>query len=158
MRRRLPAFSMVELMVAITISAIVMAMVMRSYASLSQTTIRLNIARQMQREVVFLMARVTDRCRNADTITTTNGKILTCGNATFSIELAPDGEQNTLMMRIAEDREWQPLLSELFSVEGSFETRAIGQPLAQIQLQITTPDTPDLPPLVIQTSISSRQY
>lgn len=63
-KTKTPAFSLIELLVAITIGSIILTLVMMSYASMVQTNIRLDESRKLQKQANFAVMRMADRIRN----------------------------------------------------------------------------------------------
>lgn len=88
------AFTLIELLVSITIGAIILTSALGVYAQFVQTKMRIEIARQMQKEVNFAIARLTDRVRNCKINSGNTASVnFDCGtnsNPTFSI--TTDGE------------------------------------------------------------------
>ena len=66
MNQKKSGFTLIELMVSITIGAIIITSALSVYANFVQTKIQIDIARQMQKEINFALARVTDRVRNCE--------------------------------------------------------------------------------------------
>lgn len=64
MNMRQTGYTLIELLVAITIGGIVLATVMGSFLSLSKTQQQLDITRQIQREINFATIRIADRVRS----------------------------------------------------------------------------------------------
>ncbi len=64
MRTRTNGFSLVELVVAITIGGIILTGVMGSFLTLSKMRQQLDLTRQIQREINFATIRIADRIRS----------------------------------------------------------------------------------------------
>ncbi len=61
---RKPGTTLIELIVIVVISAIILSAVMTSYASLVKTNQKINVSRQLQKEINFAMIRLTDKMRS----------------------------------------------------------------------------------------------
>ncbi len=64
MRMRQSGYTLIELLVAITIGGVVLATVMGSFLALSKTQKQLDLTRQIQREINFAAIRIADRVRS----------------------------------------------------------------------------------------------
>jgi prepilin-type N-terminal cleavage/methylation domain-containing protein len=64
MKLKNTGFTLIELIVAITIGGIILATVMGSFLTLSKTKQTLDITRQIQRELNFATIRIADRVRS----------------------------------------------------------------------------------------------
>jgi len=64
MRMRQSGYTLIELLVAITIGGVVLAAVMGSFLALSKTQKQLDLTRQIQREINFATIRMADRVRS----------------------------------------------------------------------------------------------
>ena len=148
-------FSLIELLVAITIGAIILTVVMGSYAAMVKTSLRLDIARQMQKEINFAAIRIADRVRN------------------FSIDLEGSDSETLLTQRNEDVFEFlpikkelmmngQPLFSDKISVDSVIflyppkENKNL-QPWVQIYFKISSYKEPEITNW-IRTTISSRVF
>ncbi len=64
MNLRQSGYTLIELLVAITIGGIILATVMGSFLALSTTQKQLDLTRQIQREINFATIRIADRVRS----------------------------------------------------------------------------------------------
>ena len=163
MTRKNAGFTLIELLVSITIGAIVLTSAFAVYARFVQTKTQIDISRQMQKEVNFALARITDRVRNCTikSESDTNSKKieLSCSNEKnpiFKIEKLTN-DKSTLTM------DGHPLLSKKFEViigdDPAFNiTNEVGsQPKVQIHLTVQSNQDSKVSQS-IRTTISSRIY
>lgn len=146
------AFSLIELLVGMTIGGIILTVVMTSYAAMSQTNLQLDAARQLQKETNFAVIRMADKIRNFPIESCDEDEILlknNHGKFAFSEKLRMDE---------------QPLFSEnievkevSFKCEGVEENPAKLQPRVQIYLKVSSKKYPKISNWV-QTTISSRIF
>ena len=160
--RRIPGFSLIEILVAIVVSGIVLSAVMTSYVSLTQTSRKIDLSRQLQREMNFAMIRIGDRIRShpidfLDKKCKNSASKLCLKNLTIEFSEGNLGFEN------------QPLFSEIFAVENatfaltpSTDPGSFGktQPRVKIILEVGSAEKNHvkIPPLLLQTTISSRTY
>jgi len=150
-------FSLIELLVGMTIGGIVLATVMTSYVAMVKTSIRLDLARQMQKETNFAVIRMADKIRNFP--------IKSCEKTKLTLNGRNRGE---IVFQFLENQhkatmDNQPLFSEnILLEEGKFkcfgvENPAKLQPRVQIYLKIRSEKDDELSNW-IRTTISSRIY
>lgn len=155
MRMKLAGFSLVELVVAITIGGVVLSTVMVSYVSLAKMRQSLDISRQVQRELNFATMRISDRARansiNYEKLDSDNHHFLPLGEDEFIY----DDVAKSLSMNGA------PLFSPNIMVEqAEFDVWPINndpkvQPMVNLQLLVSSKNKPDIE-IPLRTSISSR--
>ena len=160
-----PAFSLIELLVAITIGSIILTLVMMSYASMVQTNLRLDEARKLQKQANFAVIRMADRIRNysvvlpnddnnqrSDFVSSDEGTLVIGKNKGF-FEYLPSSKKVEM--------DGQPLFSDNvvvdvlefdYSVENPKQ-----QPWVQIYLKISSARDPAISNWV-RTTISSRVF
>ena len=150
------AFSLIELLVAITIGGIILTVVMGNYIAMVQTTLRLDLARQLQKEANFAVIRMADRVRN------------------YSVDLG-SSEKEELVIRNDKGRfeflktqkklemDGQSLFSSnivvdevIFGYSGSVNPAKL-QPWVSIYLKISSKKHPEIGNWV-KTTISSRIF
>ena len=148
-------FSLIELLVAMTIGGVVLTVVMTSYVAMTKTSLRLDLARQMQKETNFAVIRMVDKIRNHP-IKSCESKKLVLKGGKFTFKFLENRKQLTLNN--------QPLFSENIAVdEGHFECKGLDensaeiQPRVQIYLQVSAKKDPEITNRV-QTTISSRIF
>lgn len=157
MNRQNPGFTLIELIVAITIGGIILATVMGSFLSLGKTKQQLDLTRQIQRELSFATIRIADRIR-AQSVDYTrtqeaNHHALPIGeNELFSF----DPEKGMLFMNEA------PLFSHGLMVQKAKFTVSQSnnklQPRVHIEIQVSERTKEEIPRVSIplRTTISSR--
>lgn len=175
-----PGFTLIEVVVAITIAGIILSAVMVSYVSLAQTSRRIDISRQLQKETNFAMIRIADRVRaqsidyeayysgsgSPEACGPSNLKVLCLGAKTKTIT----NPSKTVFVLKDENLEMNaaPLFSKKFKVDkAEFKisperdpaklSNPQYQPKAQIILEISSREEPKIS-LLIQTTVSSRLY
>ncbi len=163
--KRAEGVTLFELIIAITISGFVLTGVMASYVSLSRSAQKIDISRQLQREINFAMARISDRVRGFSTdYDTCNNyadnlhKLCVQGGDYFEF----DDENGMLNMN------GQPLFSPVFEVkEVAFNVTPTEkpsgldpQPRVQVYLRVGLGEGVKihLQDFEIQTTLSSRLY
>ncbi len=159
--RNFAGFSLIELLVAMTIGGVILTAVMTSYVAMTKTSLRLDLARQMQKETNFAVIRMVDKIRNYP-IKNCDEKKLVLQNRqgheiTFKFLL-----ENKQQLTLNE----QPLFSENIAVDdGHFDCKGLDdeenpakiQPRVQIYLQVSAKKDPEITNRV-QTTISSRIF
>lgn len=156
---------MMEILVAIVVSGIVLSAVLVSYVSLTNSSRKIDLSRQLQREANFAMIRISDRIRSQ-----------AIDYAQYDVGQPCDTDENLCLSNATITREnenlWfqnQPLFSDIFSVKkakfeisptsnpGKFGTN---QPRVKIILEVGAAETNPvkIKPLLLQTTISSRVY
>lgn len=157
MNIRSTGFTLIELIVAMTIGGIILASVMGSFLTLSNTKQQLDITRQIQRELSFATIRIADRVRSQavdySLVSEFNThKLPLEGNEIFRF----DSDEGMLFMNDA------PLFSKTLIVqEAAFIVSPENinlQPLVRLELRVANRTTGDKPAVSIpvRTSISSR--
>jgi len=155
--RKKRGFSLIELLVGMTIGAIILTVVMGSYAAMAKTTMRLDLARQLQKETNFAVIRMADKIRNFPIESCAENKLVLDGRdkgqLTFEFLL-----ENKKQLTLNE----QPLFSANLQVkEGKFECVGVEdsaeQPRVQIYLLVSAKKEPEITSRV-QTTISSRIF
>lgn len=169
--KKLHGLSLVELLVAITVAGIILATVMTSYVSLEKSSRKIDLSRQLLRETNFALIRIGDRIRNNS-----------IDYSKYSGENAPCSLENTeklCLKRGIQIEQYegnllfagQPLFSDIFHIQKAvFEVSPeedpanLGndqfQPKVQILLKLESAEKNPIKidPLLLRTTISSRQY
>ncbi|PID70459.1 hypothetical protein CSB37_02100 [bacterium DOLZORAL124_38_8] len=158
MKHQKKAFTLIELMISITIGAVILTSALGVYAQFVQTKMRIEIARQMQKEVNFALARLTDRARNCEI---TSGKSnfvnLKCENdKPYNFSINTDSNSFTMNN--------ERLISKRFKIITDNKTSKFvitnkenTQPKVQIFLKVQSKKDPSVQQF-IRTTISSRKY
>jgi len=158
-------FSLIELLVAITIGGVILTMVMTTYASMVQVNMKLDAARQLQKETNFAVIRMADKIRNFKihsceekklVLKDRNNKSIKFNSAIIAIDAT--NSRKTLKM------DGQPLFSSNIEVQkisfvcaGVGENHAKLQPRVQIYLKVASRRNPEITNW-IRTTISSRIF
>ena len=172
--KRVEGVSLFELIIAITISGFVLTGVMMSYVSLTKAAQKIDISRQLQREINFAMARISDRVRGFS-VDYENSRceyiynqedLCIKGENIFEFVPATDESSGQLNMN------GEPLFSKLFSVKAvlftvtptkdpkeNFSNEQI-QPRVQVYLRVGLAEGVkiSMEDFEIQTTLSSRLY
>lgn len=163
--KRVEGVTLFELIVSITISGFVLTGVMMSYVSLTKAAQKIDISRQLQREINFAMARISDRVRgysvdyenNICEYEENHDDLCITGGDTFQF----DFKNNQLNMN------GEPLFSKLFSVNKvafsvtpSEPSALSAQPCVQVYLKVGLAEGVkiNMQDFEIQTTLSSRLY
>jgi len=159
-------FSLIELLVGITIGGIILTVVMGSYAAMTKTNLKLDAARQLQKETNFAVIRMADKIRNYKIDSCEETKLVLKDRNNNDIEF-----QFLLNNKKEAQMQGQSLFSANISVDrGSFECTGVGQnstnkspanfkvqPRVQIYLKVSSRKNPKITNWV-RTTISSRIY
>lgn len=152
--RNIAGFSLIELLVAITIGGIILTVVMTSYAAMSQTNLQLDAARQLQKETNFAVIRMADRIRNfsVDLDNSTDKKLI-IGHKKGVFEYLPNKKQLTM--------DEQPVFSSnilVTKMEFKYSKNSAKlQPWVQIYLKVASKKNKEITNR-IRTTISSRIF
>lgn len=164
-------FSLIELLVVIVTSAIVLSAVLGSFASLINITQKIDISRQLQKEIHFTLVRIGDKMRTYSldyeayesgacqgTEPQNSQKVCLQNNTLFAYDNS-NPEDKTLTLN------GERLFSRIFDVQDAFffyitppdpNTPKL-QPKLTVYLDVASKHYPDIQ-FQIQTTISSRQY
>lgn len=157
MKLKNTGFTLIELIVSITIGGIILATVMGSFLTLGKTKQQLDLTRQIQRELSFATIRIADRVRSQSIdysrIQDANHHALPIGdNELFSF----DKDAKMLFMNDA------PLFSKNLMVQDAeFTVSPLNsevQPRVHLEIRVserTTAETPRVS-IPLRTTISSR--
>ncbi len=148
-------FSLIELVVAITIGGVILATVMGSYLSLAQVRQNLDITRQLQREVNFAAMRISDRARaysvNYEELDADNHHYLPLGDDEFEY----DAMEKELTMNGAPLFSPNVEVSELnFTVFPTAPSNRV-QTKVTLEFRVTSRVKPEIS-VPLRTTISSR--
>ncbi len=160
MKTKRLGFSLIEMIVAITIGGIILGSVMGSFLSLSRMRQQLDLTRQIQREINFAVIRIADRIRSQEIdhneidYSINTEKLQLGENAEIIFKTKETNGIETLMMND------DPLFSSnlkvdqlTFTVFPTTETPTL-QPRVTIKLQVS--DIHDKTSVPLRTTISSR--
>ena len=164
MSMRQSGYTLIELLVAITIGGIVLATVMGSFLALSKTQKQLDLTRQIQREINFATIRIADRVRSQaldyvrlDADPSNHHFLPIEGEEGFRFDPATEIEQ--LFMNDAPLFSHNLMVRDLkFTVSEDPDTSHL-QPSVKIELRVSDRTTGAEPPTVsipLRTTISSR--
>jgi prepilin-type N-terminal cleavage/methylation domain-containing protein len=160
MKLQSTGFSLIEIVVAITIGGIILATVMGSFLTLSKMSQQLDLTRQIQRELNFATIRIADRIRSQSIdysrLDELDHHFLPIGGSeTFRF----DEDAGMLFMNDA------PLFSNTLMVRDSTflvfpedESEKL-QPRVQIELRVTERTEGNITPKIsipLRTTLSSR--
>ncbi len=157
MNRQTTGFTLIELIVAITIGGIILATVMGSFLTLGKIKQQLDLTRQIQRELSFATIRIADRIRSQSLdytrIEDSNLHALPLGETElFSF----DPDAGMLFMNDA------PLFSSSLMVQDAeFTVSPLSntlQPQVHLEIRVSERTTAEVPrvSIPIRTTISSR--
>lgn len=164
-------FTLLELMVAITISGVIMTAIMSSYASLIRTKQKVDQHRQIQAQATLALSRIADKVRDygidydahdpTDPNTLFVGTDVNGEDVVFTFTETDEGQftlQQTTGGRVS------PLFSRGVTATGSFTVSpdAIGrpalyQPKVHVQLAVSSAKDETIK-MDLQTTLSSRRY
>ena len=162
MSMRQSGYTLIELLVAITIGGVILATVMGSFLALSKTQKQLDLTRQIQREINFATIRIADRVRSQsidyDNIVITDNHFLPIvGKEGFRFN--PDPGIKQLTMNGAPLFSSNLMVRNLeFAVSENPDTSHL-QPSVKIELLVSDRTIGAEPPTVsvpLRTTISSR--
>ena len=170
MNQKKSGFTLIELMVSITIGAIIITSALSVYANFVQTKIQIDIARQMQKEINFALARVTDRVRNCEIERSSSNtflKLTDCGenitDAKFSLYSEAENSDGSFIMsseNLISPQKFTILGGSEFIITNEIDSdtkELLSQPKVQIFLNVQSKQDPKVTQSV-RTTISSRRY
>jgi len=157
--------TLVEILVSMTISAVIFSAVLISYSAILKSQQKADTLRQMQKEIHFAMARISDRIRaksidfekyefpeKCSGVNIASAEKLCVGGGDFFEKSGKSIKMNS-----------QPLISDKFSVETAIfyttpsDSTENLQPKTTIFLEVKSNSIPNLK-MALQTTISSRIY
>jgi hypothetical protein len=166
--RKKQGVTLIELLVVIVTSGIILSTVMASFASLITITHKIDLSRQLQKEINFSLIRIADKMRanSIDYSAYTSGSCSGQSPSSSQKLCLGDGhifDFNTPIKMLQMNDE--PLFSEIFEVRDVFffyvtppaAKSPLLQPKLTVYLDVASKQFPEIN-FQIQTSVSSRQY